>query len=484
MTDVPSNIDFGKLKKAMEAEATRPKPSYTLGLVSDLQQKGYVRTLLEFTANLNSTSVFNFESHGVSYKKQSVSETLQQTILELEQINKQKNDSRISQFIKALRAILVLRKNDEYVFLNESLALKHFHKTDRETIMLALHNTLKVDLNISNESRPMKNGYQAASGYDSSENLYKNVFEQFCSSKNKMSSDSLAKVLLSYFLFSTLERYPKKQEREYFVAMKNFLSNHALTKNINSPKQAQKMDWAQFQDIYTQLLKDFKEQVDIPQKNEPSNKILMPSIRYAAQGPFATTCTVYTALSMFEKLGHLKKLIGPNASYGDVDRYTAKQLAAGDYGQSFPDLLKYMNRESHQGKWQHWFVSVQIDDENLETFLNKLPNSGMIMAINHELGPHVVHITQFDSKLKTVTFYDPIGKDGQANLKTMSIEALKKIIFRDQTNYDGNALIALPKNQLLKSDDFIYDTFYQSLPESAIIGNESYFIEIKKHLKK
>lgn len=118
MTDVPTKIeiDFGSLRKAMEAEASKPKSSHTLGLVTDLQQKGYVRTLLEFTLNLNSTSAFNFGSSGARYQKQSVNETLQQTILELEQFNKQKDDPRISQFTKALRAILVLRKNDEYVF--------------------------------------------------------------------------------------------------------------------------------------------------------------------------------------------------------------------------------------------------------------------------------------------------------------------------------------------------------------------------------
>lgn len=45
---------------------------------------------------------------------------------------------------------------------------------------------------------------------------------------------------------------------------------------------------------------DFKEEIDIPEGEEPPGETQFQSIRETAQGPFASTCGVYAVLSLFE----------------------------------------------------------------------------------------------------------------------------------------------------------------------------------------
>lgn len=179
---------------------------------------------------------------------------------------------------------------------------------------------------------------------------------------------------------------------------------------------------------------DFLEESDIPETGEASNQASFSTVTRTAQGPFSTTCGIYAVISQIEKHGKLIQFKQKSnlKTYGDLDRYTSHLLINNaeypnsafrpfneplfrSQGLSMERLTKIANNIGKQLSVS--FTKKQIkDDDCVPALLKKYPE-GIVVAIDTKVGPHAVNVIAF--KNGNVVYYDPIGKDGRNNVKTM-----------------------------------------------------------------
>lgn len=57
--------------------------------------------------------------------------------------------------------------------------------------------------------------------------------------------------------------------------------------------------------------------------------------------------------------------------------------------------------------------------------------NGFIATINTDVGPHAVHVLDCDRRTHSVRYYDPMGADGQSNVKEVTLEEFNRIRITD-----------------------------------------------------
>ena len=190
---------------------------------------------------------------------------------------------------------------------------------------------------------------------------------------------------------------------------------------------------------------DFKEEIDIPEGEEPTGETQFQSIRETAQGPFASTCGVYAVLSLFESLGLLEEFKEQYNvhTYADLDRITFEFLKEhatypeimnpslsifrnqGMQVSSLLDLARELAQTFGINR-RFFFRQIEIQNNLNEFFFRGYPN-GFIAAIDTNVGPHAVHVLGYDRSTHMVRYYDPIGADGQNNVKELSLVEFNRL---------------------------------------------------------
>lgn len=198
---------------------------------------------------------------------------------------------------------------------------------------------------------------------------------------------------------------------------------------------------------------DFKEEVDIPTDGEADANQSVVSMRMSAQGPFASTCGVYTVVSVIESLGAFaefkrKYYIGTLA---DLDRRTFELMRPyaipnrnpyaldqfREQGMSvyaIPDLGNKILQQLGMNSTME-FSQVEASHDMTPDFFKNYP-WGFIDTVQTEVGPHAIHVLSYNAESDRVQYYDPIGTDGNINVKELPLAQFNRLHVRygDSTN--------------------------------------------------
>jgi len=199
-----------------------------------------------------------------------------------------------------------------------------------------------------------------------------------------------------------------------------------------------------FQASYEWVL-NFKEEIDIPEGDEPAGEEEFESIKKTAQGPFASTCGVYALLSLFESMGKLQEIKEEYGihTYAELDRATFDFMK--DYATysevSIPNIQLFRNQgmpvrslltlagdiaATIGMNGSVTFGQIEMRGNLNEVFFGGYPN-GFIATISTDVGPHAVHVLGYDKRTRMVSYYDPIGADGRSNVKQLPLAEFNKL---------------------------------------------------------
>jgi len=199
-----------------------------------------------------------------------------------------------------------------------------------------------------------------------------------------------------------------------------------------------------FQASYEWVL-NFKEEIDIPEGDEPAGEEEFESITKTAQGPFASTCGVYAIFSLFESMGKLQEIKEQYGihTYAELDRATFEFMKDNaTYSEiMIPNIQLFRNQGMPVGSLltlardiadtlgmdgSVTFRQIEMRGNLSEVFFGGYPN-GFIATISSDVGPHAVHVLGYNRRTRMVSYYDPIGADGRSNVKQLPLAEFNKL---------------------------------------------------------
>lgn len=74
---------------------------------------------------------------------------------------------------------------------------------------------------------------------------------------------------------------------------------------------------------------------------------------------------------------------------------------------------------------------IEIHNDFSEMFFRVYRQQGFIVTIDTNVGPHAVHVLGYDRSTHMVRYYDPIGLDGQDNVKELSLDEFNRLRITD-----------------------------------------------------